>query len=368
MFRTTLKAIAAPVLALWALGLAAPAAYGEQYALLAAVWEYEQKDLILAAPQNDLVLMQALLDPARYDPTAVTALANPTKAELVAALESIGDRLGPTDSLLFYFSGHGTRIIDRFGPDPGDEARGKYPDLDDEALLPADADLSRPETYLLDDELGALLTRMRTRDIACIIDTCYSGDILKAPRLGPSKGAAGGGARRGQLAPRPQDVLDEATEFAILMAAAPHNQVVHELRIPVAGRTLPVSALTYSIYRQLGQAVQADHEEWNLPWAPVLEGPPRRFDEPTPWRAAPIPAEEAISLRSLGARPFDTTRTRVVALGGGDVNLGRLRAGSVRRAAIVIGIDEYSAPFSTLRYAGADAKAMRRCSRTPASW
>lgn len=209
---------------------------------------------------------------------------------------------------------------------------------------------------------------MRTRDIACIIDTCYSGDILKAPRLGPSKGAAGGGARRGQLAPRPQDVLDEATEFAILMAAAPHNQVVHELRIPVAGRTLPVSALTYSIYRQLGQAVQADHEEWNLPWAPVLEGPPRRFDEPTPWRAAPIPAEEAISLRSLGARPFDTTRTRVVALGGGDVNLGRLRAGSVRRAAIVIGIDEYSAPFSTLRYAGADAKAMRRCSRTPASW
>ena len=43
MFRTTLKAIAAPALALWALGLAAPAAYGEQYALLAAVWEYEQR-------------------------------------------------------------------------------------------------------------------------------------------------------------------------------------------------------------------------------------------------------------------------------------------------------------------------------------
>jgi hypothetical protein len=345
-------------------------ARGAQHALIAGVWDYDAPGLALAAPRNDLILMRDLLAGERYDSGSLTVLENPTKEELVTAFEAAAQVIRPDDTFLFYFSGHGARIIDKFGPDPGDEARGKYPDLDDEALLPADADLARPETYLLDDEIGALLSRVGTRKVACIIDTCYSGDILKAPRLGKPKGAtlASRAPRRG--ASRRQDILDDATDFALLLAAAPHNEVVHELRIPVAGRQLPVSALTYAIYRhagrtagmtyrQLSYAAQADHDEWGLPWSPVLEGPVRRLDEPTGWRSSALAADQPLSLYAVGGESFETTRKRVAALGGVDVALGRPRSQGVRRSAIVIGVDEYGPEFGALRYAGPDAKDMK---------
>jgi hypothetical protein len=196
------------------------------------------------------------------------------------------------------------------------------------------------------------------------------GDILKAPRLGPPKGATLASGPRRRAATRPQDILDDATDFALLMAAAPHDEVVHELRIPVAGRQLPVSALTYSIYRhagsmagmtyrQLSHAAQSDHDEWALPWAPVLEGPARRFDDPTPWRPTALAAGRPLSLHAVGGEAFDTTRHRVAALGGGEVALGRLRSQGVRRSAIVIGVDQYSPEFGVLRYSGQDAKEMK---------
>ena len=94
--------------------------------------------------------------------------------------------------------------------------------------------------------------------------------------------------------------MDESADFALLLAAAAYNQVVHELRIPIGDTYLPISAMTYSLYRrvfshlqdsdggpwggkltyhQLVQYVQNDHKQWNLAWQPVLEGPENRFDE-----------------------------------------------------------------------------------------
>ena len=363
--RDRLTAVVGVCMLAWCLG-----ARCAQHALVAGVWDYEAPGLGLQAPWNDLVLMGDLLATEPHETGSLTLLENPTKAELVSAFEEAAATVQEDDTFLFYFTGHGARIIDKFGPDQGDEARGKYPDLDDEALLPADADLARPETYLLDDELGDLISAMRTRRVTCIIDTCYSGDILKAPRLGPPKGATLASAVRRPGASRPQDILDDATDFALLIAAAPHNEVVHELRIPVAGRQLPVSALTYSIYRhagrmagttyrQLTHAAQADHDEWALPWSPVLEGPTRRLDEPTGWRPPALTAADPMSLYAVGGERFETTRHRVAALGGVDVALGRLRSHGVRRSAIVIGVDEYGPEFGALRYAGQDAKAMK---------
>ncbi len=70
-------------------------------------------------------------------------------------------------------------------------------------------------------------------------------------------------------------------------------------------------------------------------------------------------AAEAIRLYADDELPFETTRHRVVALGGVEVDVGLLRAAGVRRSAIVIGVDDYQPPFGALRYAGDDAKAMK---------
>ena len=174
--QSRLAALVGASLLAWSVG-----AQGAQHALVAGVWDYEAPGLALEAPRNGLVLMGDLLDAARYESGSLTVLENPTKAKLIAAFESAAQLIQADDTFLFYFSGHGARIIDKFGVDPGDEARGKYPDLDDEALLPVDVDLARPETYLLDDELGALISALGTRDVACIIDTCYSGTSSRRP-------------------------------------------------------------------------------------------------------------------------------------------------------------------------------------------
>ncbi|MBM3236016.1 caspase family protein [Candidatus Poribacteria bacterium] len=164
-------------------------ANAEQYAILVGIWEYHNVNLQLEAPPNDLELMKSLLSAGGVTLKNMNILTNPDKEQIQCAFRTLSRGLTPDDSLLFYFSGHGTQIIDKFGTFPADEAQGRYPDKNDEALLPVDVNLASPETYLLDDELNAMLQELQTKKITCIIDTCYSADILKEIRLGRAKGA-----------------------------------------------------------------------------------------------------------------------------------------------------------------------------------
>ena len=280
-------------------------ALAEQHAILIGVWDYENPNLQLDAPPNDLKLMKETLTARGVAEERTHILANPNKRQIQRKFRELNRRLKPSDSLLFYFSGHGTQIIDRLGTFPGDEAKGRYPDRNDEALLPVDANLASPETYLLDDELNVLIQELPTREVVCIIDTCYSGDILREIRLGRPKGAPvtdvpSGEEHQVPIVSHTEDILDESGDFALLLAASAYNQVVHEIRIPIRNAYLPVSAMTYSIYRemvsrsqslggvprsndltyrQLARHLQKDHEQWNLAWKPILAGPENRFDE-----------------------------------------------------------------------------------------
>ena len=177
--------------------------HAEQHAILVGVWDYENPNLQLEAPPNDLKLMEAVLSAHGVTQGQMHILTNPNKAQIQRKFRELSRRLTPSDSLLFYFSGHGTQIIDKLGAFPGDEAKGRYPDRNDEALLPVDANLASPKTYLLDDELNILLQELPTRQVSCIIDTCYSGDILREIRLGATQRYAGDGHPNGNRSTYP---------------------------------------------------------------------------------------------------------------------------------------------------------------------
>lgn len=362
--------------------------HAEQHALLVGVWDYENPNLQLDAPPNDLQLMEAVLSAHGVTKAQIHILPNPNKAEIQRKFRELSRRLTPADSLLFYFSGHGTQIIDKLGTFPGDEAKGRYPDRNDEALLPVDADLASPQTYLLDDELNILLQELPTRQISCIIDTCYSGDILREIRLGRPKGSPVTDTpmevvQPAQTVSHTEDILDESADFALLLAAAAYNQVVHELRIPIGKTYLPVSAMTYSLYRrvfshlqdptnqaievqwhnkltyrQLVQHVQNDHKQWNLAWQPILEGPEDRFDEVF------LPADlmpqqnEILTLTTINGRMIEVSRRALALAGGGTFQLGAASGVNTRHWAVVIGVDTYPSPFQSLKYAADDAKAV----------
>ena len=72
----------------------------------------------------------------------------------------------PLDMFVFYFSGHGSYVLDR----SGDEADGF-----DEVIVPHDGNLENEYSLLTDDEINGFLKKIVARQILVILDSCYSG-------------------------------------------------------------------------------------------------------------------------------------------------------------------------------------------------
>ena len=180
-----------------------------------------------------------------------------------------------------------------------------------------------------------------------------------------------------------EDILDESADFALLLAAAAYNQVVHELRIPIGETYLPVSAMTYSLYRrvfsrllspanqaikaqerdeltyrQLVQHLQNDHKQWNLAWQPVLEGPENRFNEVFLPNDLMVQREKTLILTTMKGQIMEVSPRALALAGGGGFQLGAASGVNMRHWAVIIGVDAYPPPFQSLRYAADDAKAI----------
>jgi Caspase domain len=87
-------------------------------ALLIGVWEYTkdpEKFPALRGPRHDLeALRKALVDPATglFDPSTISVLANPTKADAEATIDTFFGEATRDDVLLFYYSGHGRLTLE----------------------------------------------------------------------------------------------------------------------------------------------------------------------------------------------------------------------------------------------------------------
>ena len=87
-----------------------------------------------------------------------------------ATLADIIADSGPGDTVYIHFSGHGSQVEDR----NGDESDGL-----DESILPYDARTGEvPDST--DDELGALLTGLRTDRAWVVLDSCHSGTATRS--------------------------------------------------------------------------------------------------------------------------------------------------------------------------------------------
>nr|XP_043625972.1 metacaspase-3-like [Erigeron canadensis] len=97
----------------------------------------------------------------------------PTRHNILMALEWLTKGCQFGDSLVFYYAGHGSRMIDY----SGDEKDGY-----DEALCPVDY---RVSGKILDDEFNAILVEPLPHGatLHSIMDTCFSGTLLDLPFL-----------------------------------------------------------------------------------------------------------------------------------------------------------------------------------------
>jgi hypothetical protein len=100
---------------------------------------------------------------------------NATRARLESAVRELGSRMTEEDILVFFFSGHGSRVA-------RDDTPRDDPDGWDETISLYDGDY-------LDDELDQLLTSSTRGTVLVVLDSCLSGgfgkDVVSSPgRMG----------------------------------------------------------------------------------------------------------------------------------------------------------------------------------------
>ncbi len=102
-----------------------------------------------------------------------------TKANIEAALMQMKQELGPNDTLLIYISSHGNQPVPSPGlPDARKMSIAAYDTWAPPGSSRTAGELAIHKTSVPDTKVQEL-ARMPTRQARVIIDTCYSGEILK---------------------------------------------------------------------------------------------------------------------------------------------------------------------------------------------
>ncbi len=94
-------------------------------------------------------------------------LENPGKATIFRALNQLAAQVGPNDSVVVYYAGHGERV----------EKTGLG------YWQPADADASRPETWISNADIDRMLRQLPAQQLAMVSDSCYSGSLVSGDRI-----------------------------------------------------------------------------------------------------------------------------------------------------------------------------------------
>jgi len=193
--------------------------------LVVGVSDYEHLDADLRGPANDVGLVSRMLLARGAAPDDITILAAPgarvaegtavaglpRRAAILDALARLARTATPGDTVVFYFSGHGSQM-----PDVGGDEAGGY----DEIILPSDArnwrgSIGAVENALVDDELAVAMQAILDTGAAlvAIIDACHSATGFRDPGSAPGAaryvdpaalgvpGAMTGDAHEGQVAP-----------------------------------------------------------------------------------------------------------------------------------------------------------------------
>lgn len=113
-----------------------------------------------------------LLQTYRFPERNIKVLTNKqaTKHAVIEQLRWLARIAGPEDAVIFYFSGHGSRVPDT----SGDEADGL-----DETIMPYDA-TDQADSHIIDDEIDLWLRTVSSRKITVIFDSCHSGTATKS--------------------------------------------------------------------------------------------------------------------------------------------------------------------------------------------
>ena len=245
-------------------------------ALLIGVGQYQDATWSTLSSKNDVEkISAALVAFAGFKTSEITTVLKAeetTKAGLAAALNQFVASCKSTDVVFIHYSGHGVEMDD----DNGDEADGI-----DECLVPADAKGFERSTMISDDELAAIIAKIKAKNVTLSFDSCHSGGNTRAaarprgkdnPNLTVPKFASAGAVKDDDFAKR----------GFVILSAAQSTQKAWEWQGNGVYTTALIGALSQGgangSYRSLYEDIA--NRMANLysaePQYPVLEGDPLR--------------------------------------------------------------------------------------------
>jgi hypothetical protein len=154
-------------------------AQGRVYGLFAGISDYEPPNTDLQYTAEDATrIRDALIDGGGMRAADAYTLVDSeaTVSNVTRAIRDIAGRMGPNDTFVMFYSGHGGQVSRPDGPTASD------PDAMDETLALYDGQIR-------DDELRELFDDIEQGTVLLWLDSCYSGgfakDIVSAPgRMG----------------------------------------------------------------------------------------------------------------------------------------------------------------------------------------
>lgn len=148
-------------------------------ALLVGIGTYATlpEKMFLEGPKNDVPLIEKLLkEKLGYSADSIRVLRDQdaSRAAILASIEEwLVQGTQPGDRVYFYFSGHGLQVKDQ----SGDEEDGLDEALSTYDIAAGDGDWSN---VILDDEIDAMLEKLKDRAVSIVIDACHSGTISRS--------------------------------------------------------------------------------------------------------------------------------------------------------------------------------------------
>jgi Caspase domain len=311
-------------------------AHAENYALLIGVSGYPTLPTHqLEGPRNDVALLRDLLSRHGFRQENIRMLADgvagaeqPTRAGIMAALDTLADKVHRDDFVFVSFSGHGSQQPD----DP--ENPNRKPDGLSSTILPFDiGKWSGPaksvENAITDHQFGTALNKIRANGafVWAVVDSCHSAMMTRGGEVGRSvspadlgvpaealqKAAADAAAARSRGVGE-QSKLDisgnptaHVSGIAAFFAAQSYQEAPEMALPPASAEQKPYGLFTFTLahlieqypritYRQLDQRIRQEYGRLN--------------------RAAPTPlALGETTARVFGAQPGPEVRQWPIEIG-----------------------------------------------------
>jgi hypothetical protein len=134
---------------------------GNNYAVIIGNNTYQDASYqTLKSAASDATAVSQVLK-ARYG-FQTDLLLNASRLEILTALNTMREKLGPDDNLLIYYAGHGEL-----------QGRQGY-------WIPVDAKDNTASTWVSNAQISAILTTIKSRHVLVVADSCYSGTMTRS--------------------------------------------------------------------------------------------------------------------------------------------------------------------------------------------